>query len=166
MAGLTINIGWEYFLGVMASLIFVAWYSGSRFTRIEVIIESILLRLTAIEGKSGSSFAGASPLKLLPKGQTILIESGLREYLENDKTTLLASCGKGNGMDNPYDIQTAAFKFMDTHDFGSLESSLKTAAFDHGVSLEVVRRIAGIYFRDLCLAARGFTVDQIEEPKQ
>jgi hypothetical protein len=42
MDGITIYIGWEYFLGIIGALIAVAWYSNGRFTALENSMEWIM----------------------------------------------------------------------------------------------------------------------------
>lgn len=41
MEGITVHIGWEYFVGLLSALIAVAWYSNGRFTAIETSIDWI-----------------------------------------------------------------------------------------------------------------------------
>ena len=53
MDGITIHIGWEYFLGLMGGIVAVAWYANGRFSAIETSIEwikDILLDLKDSEG--------------------------------------------------------------------------------------------------------------------
>ena len=60
-------------------------------------------------------------------------------------------------MANPYDIQDAAFTLFEEIDFGpELDEKLKIAAYRNGVSMDSLRRIGGIYFRDICLNSLGF----------
>lgn len=39
MNNLEITISWEYFLGIIATLIGIAWYTGSKFSKIETAVE-------------------------------------------------------------------------------------------------------------------------------
>ncbi|APO49705.1 hypothetical protein LUI11_35090 [Bradyrhizobium diazoefficiens] len=39
MEGITIHIGWEYFVGLLSALIAVAWYSSGRFTALETSMD-------------------------------------------------------------------------------------------------------------------------------
>ncbi|KRQ15344.1 hypothetical protein [Bradyrhizobium manausense] len=39
MEGITIHIGWEYFIGLLSALIAMAWYSNGRFTALETSME-------------------------------------------------------------------------------------------------------------------------------
>ena len=39
MDGITVHIGWEYFVGLLSALIAVAWYSNGRFTALETSMD-------------------------------------------------------------------------------------------------------------------------------
>jgi hypothetical protein len=39
MEGITVHIGWEYFLGLLGALVAVAWYSNGRFTALETSMD-------------------------------------------------------------------------------------------------------------------------------
>lgn len=48
MEGISIYIGWEYFLGILSALIAMAWYSSGRFTALETSmdwVKNMLLEL-------------------------------------------------------------------------------------------------------------------------
>lgn len=160
-----IYIGIYKLLGLVVSLILGTWYLSHRLTKVETTVNLFGARLTTIEGRIDSSFAGASPMRLLERGEKILNDSGLKKYLDDNKKSLIASCDDKGSMTNPYDIQTSAFKFMESYDFGNeMEDSIKKTAFDYGTNLSTVRRIAGIYFRDFCLEAHGFKPEELDTP--
>ena len=66
---------------------------------------------------------------------------------------------------NQYDIQESAFECFDKLDFGEFEPKLKETAFKYGMSIETIRRIGGIYFRDFLLSENGFTPEDLDKPK-
>jgi hypothetical protein len=39
MANLIINVNWEYFLGILGTLIALAYYANGRFTKLETSVE-------------------------------------------------------------------------------------------------------------------------------
>lgn len=39
MNNLEITISWEYFLGIIAAIIAVAWYAGTKFSKLETAID-------------------------------------------------------------------------------------------------------------------------------
>lgn len=150
---------------IIASVAIGVWRASSRLTKVETKVDIFENRLTNLEGRLDSAFAGGSPVALLPKGQMILDDSGLKKYIDEKKDDLLTRCKSRNMMMNPYDIQDSAFKFFDQLNFGDFETTLKSSAFKHGVSMDTVRRIGGIYFRDLCLAAHDFKPEDLDKPK-
>lgn len=158
---MTINIGWEYFLGIMGGLTLIAWYSGSRFSTIEANIKSIFESIKRLDNRIDKGYSSASPIRLSTKGESILNESGLQEFVDVHKDDLISQCDKTK-MTNPYDIQESAFKFFDELKIPELEDKMKTAAFNHGVDLNTVRRIGGIYFRDACLRAHNYKPEDLD----
>lgn len=152
MDSFLINIEIPHFIAVMAALISIAWYSSGRFTKIETLVESIEKRLTRSEGKNREAFAGNSPVSLLDKGWEVLEKSGLKEYIDSESNNLFTNCKEKHELDNPYDVQEAAFNFFDELKFDTvMENKLKNTSFEYDMSMNVIRRIGGIYFRDICL---------------
>ncbi len=162
---IVIYIGIWKALGLVAGVVVGAWYAGSRFTKVETKVEGFETRLTGLEGRLDKAFASSSPVALLPKGQVMLEDSGLKKYVDDRKEELLSMCRNKNEMKNAYDIQEAAFQFFDQFNFGDFENELKKSAYRHGVSIETIRRVAGIYFRDICLAAHNFKPEDLDQPK-
>ena len=156
-----IYIGIYKLLGLIAVVISGAWYLAYRLGKVEAKIDGVGVRVDGLEsrvntmeGRLDSAFTGRSPIALLEKGKLILAGSGLKDYIDSNKTALLERCQIKNSTSNPYDVQDAAFKFFDHVDLpANFEDRLKTFAYGHGVSIEMVRRVGGIYFRDLCLEA-------------
>src|SRR3989344_7470040 len=165
MEPILIQINWVYFLGIIGGLILVAWYSGSRFSAIETSINWIKESITKLEGRVDNAFASGSPVKLLPKGVEILEQSGLKEYVDKHKNDLMEKCKFTKNLTNQYDIQESAFECFDKLDFGEFEPKLKETAFKYGMSIETIRRIGGIYFRDFLLSKNGFTPEDLDKPK-
>ena len=68
MSELSIHIGWEYFLGVIGTLIGIAYYTNGRLTRLETTVEWVkdtLVRLTTkFEAPVDS---GGAPTTTAPK---------------------------------------------------------------------------------------------------
>ena len=53
---------------------------------------------------------------------------------------------------NPYEIEQHIFKVFDTLDFESgFEDKLKEFAFQKGTTMNIIRRVGAIYFRNICL---------------
>ncbi|MFA6601773.1 MAG: hypothetical protein WCT02_02845 [Candidatus Paceibacterota bacterium] len=130
--------------------------------KIKPDLQNVRERFAALEGSIGKTFASGSPVSLLPKGQQVLKESGLMKYIDENKDALLAKFGSVCPMTNQYDIQEQSFRFFNDLDFGLFEESLKKAAFDFGMDIATVRRIGGIYFRDIALLKAGFKPEDLD----
>jgi hypothetical protein len=156
-----IYIGIYKLLGLIAAIISGAWYLAYRLGKVEAKIDGIGVRVDGLEsrvntmeGRLDNAFTGRSPIALLEKGELILAGSGLKDYIDSNKAALFERCRIKNDINNPYDIQNVAFKFFDHVEFPmNLENRLKTFAYGRGISMEVIRRVGAIYFRDLCLEA-------------
>lgn len=162
---IVIYIGIWKALTLVAAVVAGAWYAAYRLGKVETKVDGFETRLTNLEGRLDNAIGSKSPIGLLEKGKLILEESGLKKYIDDRKTELLNQCKSGNSMSNQYDIQEAAFKFFDQYDFGAFNETIKSAAFKYGVSVETIRRVAGIYFRDICLAEHGFAPQDLDKPK-
>jgi len=93
MSDLIINISWEYLLGILGSILALAYYTGSRFTRLESDVRwlSNTVRELTIRAENISTklFAAHSPVSLTLGGQRHLEESGLKLYIDLRKDTLV-----------------------------------------------------------------------------
>lgn len=126
-------------------------------------LKDVRERFATLEGKTAELFQTKSPIGLTPKGQKYLQESGLKAYIDENKEGLMESCDPTQTMSTPYDVQQVAFEFFSEHDLPSdVEDKAKTYAFSHGISMEALRRTAGIHFRDIFLKARGFDSSDLE----
>lgn len=133
--------------------------------KIEPDLKDVRERFAALEGSLGKTFAGASPIRLLPKGEQILNESGLKKYIDENQKTLLEQFKSACITKNQYDIQDQSFRFFDELDFGIFDDQIKKTAFDYGMNISTVRRIGGIYFRDIALLEAGFKPEDLDVPK-
>lgn len=168
MEGLTLNIGWEYFLGILAALGAIVWYSGSRFSKIETDVQWLKdgikdLKLSVETIGRPPLFQSQSPIRLTELGQQILAESGLKGHIDSDTEMFMTFCRGRGSLTNPYDVQTTVFDFFDNYTFYPvLEDQLKKYAYSKGMSLSSLKRIAAIYFRDICLEKLGMDPETID----
>ncbi len=152
-----ISIGTYKAISLAALLVAGAWYASRRFTGVEIRVGAMEERMRTMEGRIDRAFSGSSPLALLEKGEALLRASGLKRYIDDHRERLIAEWRRKGAAADPYYIQESVFVFFDELDFErSVLRGMRAAAFDHGVNIDVVRRVGGIYFRDLCLAASGF----------
>ena len=169
MDGLVIHTGWEYFLGMMAALIGIAWYSNGRFTALETSMQWVKDALHDLQVSTDNASAAApafgqgSPVNLKPVGEQWLIESGWRDYIVTNKDELMRMCEETRGT-NPYEVQKHIFKFFDTLALSpEFDDRLKRFAFEKGTSMGILRRVGAIHFRNLCLENFGMNRDDIDK---
>jgi hypothetical protein len=150
MSELTINISWEYFLGVIGALIAIAYYSNGRFSGLETSVqwlsEAVRELLVRAENQTQKAFDNRSPVSLTRAGQEILLGSGLKSYIDTQATSWLVRAPSGD----PYRLQAWAFRLLAGMRFEAcVNARMNAFAFTHGVTTELIRRIGGIYLRDL-----------------
>jgi hypothetical protein len=153
MNGLIIYVNWEYFLGVVGTLIAIAYYANGRFTRIETSIEWLKEALRTLkvstENATAKLFDASSPIALTGRGRRALKDSGLAAYIDSHKDKLTRRCHVDQHAD-PYDVQSCSFRiFADLELDAGLERSLREFAFANGLSTDLLRRLGAIYLRDL-----------------
>lgn len=161
-----VYIGIYKLLGIVATIIVGAWYLSGRLTKVETKVDGFDTRLTNFEGRMDNAFGSASPISLKPIGMKALEESGLKKWVDNNKEQLLAECEMKNTMKNQYDIQECSFKFFDSIDFADFDKQIKQSAFQYGWSIETIRRIGGIYFRDILLEKYHFKPEDLDKPHE
>jgi len=122
-------------------------------------MEPILIQ---INNTANPAFGSRSPVNLNPTGEVWLNESGLKDYLDRNKDYFLKEC-MGKKETNPYEVQKHTFKLFDEINLDpSFEDKLKKFAFEKGTTMAVVRRVGGIYLRNLCLENFRMNKDEID----
>jgi hypothetical protein len=95
MDTLAINISWEFFLGLLSSLIAIAYYSNGRFTALETDVgwlkDAISELLISAENIRTKLFKNGSPVSLTPAGYLVLQPSGLKPPRHSPHDTILSS---------------------------------------------------------------------------
>ena len=167
MNGLTFVIDWPYFLGIMGSLILMAWYTNGRFTALETDTTWIKNLLRAmkinIDNTDVGAFAAHSPISLTDIGRTFLNESGIKEYIDFATTDLTQRC-EDKRSTNPYEVQQYIFNLFSSVEFPKdIDDKIKKYAYSKGISSDIIRRVGAIYFRDICLNSFGMSKDEIEK---
>jgi len=115
------------------------------------------------DNASNPVFGHGSPVTLNQMGDVWLVESGLKDYLDTNKVDMLNMCEEKRST-NPYEVQNHIFKHFDTMSFkDDFEDKLKKFAFEKGTTMNVVRRVGAIYFRDLCLKHFGMSKEDIDK---
>jgi hypothetical protein len=129
MQNLVIDVSWEWTLGIVGILIAGAWYASRRFTALETSMEWVkeVLRDLKISSDNAATpaFGTHSPVNLNQTGEEWIVESGLKEYIENNKDYFLKECQEEKNK-NPYEVQKRAFRLLDEVAFDpALEVRLK-----------------------------------------
>lgn len=153
MNDVTISINWEYFLGLIGTLIALAYYANGRFTRLETSVEWLteIFRGLKIASENGSAklFDVGSPISLTDAGEDVLSLSGLQSYIDTHEKRLTAQCRRDPSSDR-YEVQSSAFRiFADWKFDRPFERQLNEFAFANGISPDLLRRVGAIYLRDL-----------------
>lgn len=148
-----INVSWEYFLGIVGSIIALAYYASSRFTRLETNVQwlSDVVRDLVIKAENISTklFNSGSPISLTFVGHLHLEQSGLKSYVDRRRADLVRELRK-SGPSDLYSVQDAAFRLMARMPFDEpFAYRLNTFAFKRGISTDLLRRLAAIYLRDI-----------------
>lgn len=166
MDDLIIKIDWPYFLGILGSLMMIAWYTSGKFSKTETLLGSVDKRLTNLEGKLYGTFQSQSPISLTDVGNKFLKESGLKDYIDFNKEKLFSDCHKLKKISTAYDIQEVAFAFFDTVKFETgFEKKLENFTYQQGIDLKILRRIGGIYLRNLLIKKLGMNEKDIGKTK-
>lgn len=153
MNGIVINVNWEYFFGLVGTLVALAYYANGRFTRLEVSVDWLKEALRGLkistENSEARLFDLSSPITLTRAGDRLLRLSGLKAYIHDHAEELRAQCQCPLGGD-PYKLQSCLFRtFGEVALETDFEHQLNEFAFSNGVSVEILRRLGAIYLRDL-----------------
>jgi hypothetical protein len=159
---LIINIGIYKTLGLVAVVVAGSWYLSHRLTKTDTKVDNVEKQITNLTGRVDKVVGSSSPISLLEKGKVILEDSGLKNFIDNKKEELMKNCQDKKKIKTSYDAQEISFSFFDDYKFEkSFEDKLKQSAYKNGVSMNMIRRIAGIYFRDICLDYHNLKIDDI-----
>jgi hypothetical protein len=153
MENLIINISWEYFLGILGSLIAIAYYANGRFTGLETDVgwlkETISELVINAENARTKLFQNGSPVSLTAAGYHTLQRSGLKSYIDAKKQPLLKALKLGTASDT-YELQRRTFRLLSELPFEAVVAQhLNSFAFNNGIDPSLLRRIGAIYLRDL-----------------
>src|SRR5712671_3806416 len=109
---LTINVTWEYFLGIFGTLIALAYYANGRFTRIETnfdwLADAVRDLTVRTENVSAKAFEIGSPISLTATGEQLLRDSGLKSYIDHRRDNLTTRLRAQAPLDL-YTVQESAF---------------------------------------------------------
>lgn len=134
-----------------------------RLSALEGKFEALQSQVGTLQQNSPTNYVQAhSPTSLTENGQTLLDDSGIKKYVDDKFTVLLAATQnklKPKGEDySAYDVQLETLAVIkeqaDEKDF----ISIKDFAFGKGIDLNNIQLVGGIYLRDKCLESLGFDI--------
>lgn len=107
-----------------------------------------------------------SPRQLNDLGNSILTKSGIKEIIEEKKLVLLEQIRK-RPISNAYDAEQAILGVvveLPKHCPEIIEK-LKTGAFNVGQNIDTVLYVGGIHLRNLVFSELGFSLTDLDKPK-
>lgn len=157
MDALVIRFGWEYFLGVMGALLAIACYTQGRFSAVESDVSWLKEALNELtikaENVQAKLFESSSPFALTSAGYIALKSSGLRSYIDANRNVLLAKLKRAHS--DPYELQRHAFRLLaDLPLEDAVFHHMQRFAFTNDLSTELLRRVGGIYLRDIAASSK------------
>lgn len=108
-----------------------------------------------------------SPRQLNEVGKIILNESGIKEIVDKKRDELLKIVKERNP-DNPYDAEQfilSAMQELPKH-CPDMIGDLKKGAFKTGADIESVLFVGAIYLRNLIFPELGFSLGDLDKPKE
>lgn len=140
MNDLTIYISWEWALGIIGTLVLIAWKANGRFTSLETSLNWLVDRIKDlkidIDNVRNQAFQDNSPVVLTDKGTLWLKDSGLKKYIDSNFSSLKALCSVKKET-NAYEVQEHIFSLFDKMNFGKeTDDGLKQYACEQGISME------------------------------
>jgi hypothetical protein len=152
---LTINISWEFLLGIIGTLITLAYYANGRLTRLEAnfdwLTDAVRDLTVKVENVSTKAFEIGSPISLTATGEQLLRDSGLKSYIDHRRDELTARLRVRAPLDL-YRVQENAFRLFDHISLDdSFARQLNKFAFRNGTSTDLLRRVGAIYLRDIAV---------------
>jgi len=155
MNDIVITISWEFFLGLLGSIIAIAYYANGRLTRLETnvdwLTDAVRDLMVKADNVSSKLFDTGSPISLTRAGRQSLEESGLKSYIDARRGDLLEQVRTAAPFDL-YRMQEAAFRLFARMPFeDGFARRLKKYAFETGTSTDLLRRVGAIYLRDIAL---------------
>src|SRR6266478_740615 len=112
---LTINIDWEFFLGIFGTFITLAYYANGRLTRLETnfgwLADAVRDLTIKTENISAKAFEVGSPISLTATGERLLRDSGLKSYIDRHRDELAAQL-RARAPFDLYTVQESAFRLL------------------------------------------------------
>lgn len=154
---LVIKVDILYFLGIVGTLIVIAWFTGWRFGKLHDSIEWIKRELTnlweAIKGKEARRLgaeAPGSPTHPTELGWKYIRESGLDNIVDKEKREdLIEKLKNILGKEYAdYDVQEQARRLLVSMKDDPAFKAVKDYGFNNGVDVDIILLLGGLLLRD------------------
>lgn len=168
MDELTINITWQWALGIVGTLLVLAWYGSSRFTAIESSLNNIVEVLKPMKRNvnvmsnyliskhknfDSSELVTMSPFKLTDKGLDFIKEIGFDNVFNANKQVFF-DCIEQEKPKLKYDVENSAIKSIYALSGNSYMDFLKVYFYNHpNRTMENTAPTLGVFLRDKYLEA-------------
>ena len=152
---LSVSISWEFLLGIIGTLITLAYFVNGRLTRLETNFDWLAGAIRDLtvktENLSAKAFETGSPISLTATGEQLLRDSGLKSYIDRHRNELTLQLEASAPFDL-YTIQESAFRLFDRIALDEpFARHLNKFAYRNGTSTDLLRRIGAIYLRDIAV---------------
>ena len=137
---------------------------------VERTVESIRDRFIIVEERVKTLWkdevaTAHSPRRLNERGNNILGGSGIKEIIEAKKDGFLTIL-KTMGLKNPYDAEQCTLQIVnELKKDTDIVEKLKTGAFSVEADIDTVLLVGGLHLRDLIFPELGFSLDDLDKPK-
>ncbi|NTU66728.1 MAG: hypothetical protein HGB08_02265 [Candidatus Moranbacteria bacterium] len=140
--------------------------------KIEPDLKDVRERFVVVEDRVGSMWKdklapSSSPRKLNTRGNDVLINSGIKSIIDENRDKLL-DLVKRNNRNNAYDAEIEILKTvrdLQKH-CPEIVERLKDGAFKSGADIDAVLFVGGIYLRDIIFNDLGFSLDDLDKVKE
>lgn len=169
---LIIKIDMIYFLGIIGTILTLAWIFSNKLSAIETSIIWIKRELgrlwnsiSSMESRLAGVEGSKSPLNPTQLGWKWLNESGLAKIIDEEKKTWLLQNLRNSLPPNytDYDVQEVARRVMVSLKDDSLMKEVKQYAFEHGIDIEMLLRLGGLLLRDNFLERKHTVINSSQK---
>lgn len=154
---LIIKIDMIYFLGIIGTILTLAWIFSNKLSAIETSIkwikrelEKLWDRVSSMESRRAGIEGMKSPLNPTELGWKYLKESGLERIVDEQNRDWLLENLKNSLPPNytDYDVQDTARRVMVSLRDDSMMRAVKEYAFKNGLDVDLLLRLGGLLLRD------------------
>ena len=139
-----------------------------RFDKFDFKMDKLSEKVSYMEGRMGIGYIEpGSPLHLTNKGLEILVESGAKKIIDNEKNKrkIIDKIIKKSKPINAYDTQEKTKQVILGMVDNIMFAPLKEYAFEKGIDVKIVLNVTAIYSREFVLKELGFKSEDLDNIK-